>query len=368
MSQSLRMLMTADAVGGVWQYSFDLIRGLSELGAEILLANLGPQPSTQQKSQVKNLRGVTLVEGEYALEWMQEPWNDVDASGEWLLKLQSEFKADVIHLSGYCHASLPWNRPVVVTAHSCVFSWWRAVHNGSPGNKWAEYKRRVTAGLEAANAIIAPTAFMAQALCDAYGIPSRKAKVIHNFTAMERPSIREKEAVCLAAGRLWDPAKNLPLLAEIAPRLDWPVRVAGGDRSPDGASASANSLELLGSLAHQDFLEQLQRADIFLHPALYEPFGLAVLEAANSHCCLVLADIPSLRELWDGAAVFVDPNAGDAWVAEVNRLCRDGGARGSYAAQAYTRAAAFSGHAGVTEYMRTYRNLLETKTARGAAA
>jgi len=33
-----------------------------------------------------------------------------------------------------------------------------------------------------------------------------------------------------------------------------------------------------------------------------------VLEAGLSGCALVLGDIPSLRELWDGAALFVPPD------------------------------------------------------------
>jgi hypothetical protein len=38
-----------------------------------------------------------------------------------------------------------------------------------------------------------------------------------------------------------------------------------------------------------------------------EPFGLAVLEAAQAGCPLVLSDLPGFRELWDGAALFRRP-------------------------------------------------------------
>ena len=50
----LKILMTSDAVGGVWQYSVDLIRGLGE-NAEILLATFGPRPFTEQEQQLKSL-------------------------------------------------------------------------------------------------------------------------------------------------------------------------------------------------------------------------------------------------------------------------------------------------------------------------
>ena len=49
------------------------------------------------------------------------------------------------------------------------------------------------------------------------------------------------------------------------------------------------------------------KASVFASVSRYEPFGLAVLEAAQAGCALVLSDIPTFRELWDGAALFVPP-------------------------------------------------------------
>ncbi len=51
-------------------------------------------------------------------------------------------------------------------------------------------------------------------------------------------------------------------------------------------------------------------ATVFASMARYEPFGLAVLEAAQAGMRLVLSDIPTFRELWDGAAIFVGDEAG----------------------------------------------------------
>ncbi len=141
----LRLLMTADAAGGVWRYCVDLADTLSRHGAELMIATMGPRPSDTQRRELSAIPNLTLVESDYFLEWMPNPWDDVDASGKWLLHLQSSFDPDVIHLNGYAHGSLPWAKPVVVTAHSCVCSWWRAVHGCAPGPEWAEYTRRVAA-------------------------------------------------------------------------------------------------------------------------------------------------------------------------------------------------------------------------------
>jgi glycosyltransferase involved in cell wall biosynthesis len=59
---------------------------------------------------------------------------------------------------------------------------------------------------------------------------------------------------------------------------------------------------------------------VFAHPALYEPFGLAVLEAGRHGCALVLSDVPTLRELWDGAALFAAPHDPAQFRAHFSRL------------------------------------------------
>src|SRR5690349_18530740 len=172
----LKILITADAVGGVWQYSVDLVAALVKRGAEFLVATMGPRPSEAQKQQLLKIPQVVLAESEFALEWKHAPWSDVDAAGKWLLDLASSFSPDIIHLNGYSHGNLTWRKPVVVTAHSCVYSWWRAVHGGAPDHDWAEYKHRVRAGLAASDIVTAPSAYMAEALQQEYGLTSEKIR------------------------------------------------------------------------------------------------------------------------------------------------------------------------------------------------
>src|SRR5439155_1168938 len=70
----------------------------------------------------------------------------------------------------------------------------------------------------------------------------------------------------------------------------------------------------IGSLALRRLYAE---ASIYAWPARYEPFGLSVLEAALSGCALVLGDIPSLRELWEGAAWFVPADDDGALAAAI---------------------------------------------------
>ena|ERR1700761_572104 len=364
----LRVLMTADAVGGVWQYSLDLAAGLVHHGAHVLLAVLGPRPSAEQKRRLLQMPRTAIAEGDFALEWMADPWADVDASSKWLLGLQAQFGADMIHLNGYSHAPLSWQKPVIVVAHSCVFSWWQAVHGSTPGPEWNEYRRRVGAGLAAADAVVAPSAFMAGELQRHYHVAPEKVRVIHNFSRGGRCTGAVKQPYVLAAGRQWDKAKNIGLLKRIAPELDWEIRAAGSGQetgnSPDG---STSRLRDLGELAHADLISQMEQAAIFAHPALYEPFGLSILEAARARCCLVLADIASLRELWDGAAVFVNPRDAAGWIYELNALARNAIKRQRLGDLARMRAIKYRPGASMNKYWRLYHSLLERNGKEAAA-
>jgi glycosyltransferase involved in cell wall biosynthesis len=356
-NEPFKILMTADAVGGVWQYCVDLAAGLAQENVQVLLAVLGPAPSTEQRRQASLIPNLTLAEGNYALEWMSDPWADVDKSGEWLLQLQNDFNADLIHLNGYSHASLPWNKPVLVVAHSCVYSWWRAVFDCAPGPEWLEYQCRVTAGLKACSRIAAPSHAMADCLKNEYQIAPERIQIIHNFSRAVVTQREGKQPFILAAGRLWDRAKNLALLDRIAPELVWEVRVAGNMDGPEESGITTKRLRCVGPLPHTELLRTMSAAGIFAHPALYEPFGLAVLEAAHAGCALALADIPSLRELWESAAVFIDPRDEGAWLTELNALSSSSERRKVLGQAAALRALRYSAEESLQAYLSLYRQM-----------
>src|SRR5438552_13219836 len=109
-----RILMAADTVGGVWTYALELAAALERHGVEIVLATMGPQMSPDQREAVNRLANVRVVESNYKLEWMPEPWEEVATAGEWLLRLEEKFRPDVIHLNGYTHGALQWRAPKMV--------------------------------------------------------------------------------------------------------------------------------------------------------------------------------------------------------------------------------------------------------------
>src|SRR5215211_4600106 len=172
-------MLTADAIGGVWNYALDLASQLAHSGVEVGLATMGVNPIAQQQAEARNVQCLRLYQSDFKLEWMDDPWDDVRRAAEWLLGLQAEFEPDLIHLNGYVHASLPWGVPVLVAGHSCVLSWWLAVKGESAPTRWDRYRHEVMRGLRAADRVVAPTAAMLRSLELHYG-PLGAAQVIPN--------------------------------------------------------------------------------------------------------------------------------------------------------------------------------------------
>jgi glycosyltransferase involved in cell wall biosynthesis len=152
---------------------------------------------------------------------------------------------------------------------------------------------------------------MLTALTRHYG-PLANTQVIHNGRQLPGLRWQTKDEIILAAGRLWDEAKNIAVLEKVAGALPWPICVAGEELHPNGSKPAWNTLQCLGLLAIDELIPWYSRAAIYVLPARYEPFGLSALEAGLADCALVLGDIPSLREIWGKAAVFVPPDDPEA--------------------------------------------------------
>lgn len=339
-SRLRRVLMTTDAVGGVFTYSLELAQGLRSHGIETSLAVMGPPLRSSQRRAASSV--ATVYESTFNLEWMQGSERDVLHAGDWLLELERVIAPDIVHVNGFAHCALPWQAPVLMAVHSCVCTWWRACRNEPAPSAWNDYRKLVHAGLMSADAIVAPTHAMLESFLeehDASHAHKDRAHVIPNASDPSRyRTHRRKISLALAAGRLWDEAKNIALLDRVAPDLPWPVAVAGDDIDADGRRATFTGCVGLGVLSSAALAEWMARSSIYVLPGRYEPFGLSALEAALARCALVLGDIPSLREVWGDAAIFVDPSDASALSFELTRLMRDPSALEDARERAFRRA------------------------------
>jgi glycogen synthase len=348
--------VTADCIGGVWTYALDLCAGLARRGHEVLLAAVGDEDSCRRRRDVV-VPGATIELRALRPEWMDDPWVDVARTRRWLDELVGEWRPDVLHLNTYV---VPRDRPAatLLVSHSDSISWHRAVLGSPAPSCWSRYAALVASALDAVDLVAAPTRAVARDLAESYGFEGR-VEVIPNGRPLGQvqPATDARERRILGVGRLWDAAKNLRALDRVAPRLDAVVELAGETRHPDGGDLRLPACETPGLLEPAALAERYRAAAIYALPARYEPFGLSTLEAASHGCPLVLGDIASLRETWDGAAVFVDPFDDGALERELRRLLDDPARRDSLGRAAARRSLDFGVEAMVDGYLAAYAAL-----------
>jgi glycosyltransferase involved in cell wall biosynthesis len=220
----------------------------------------------------------------------------------------------------------------------------------------------VAQGLAAADAVVAPTRWMADEITRHYGAPQR-SRVIANGSEVVRFAPAAKAPVVFAAGRFWDEGKNLRALDAAAAMLGAEVRVAGDLTGTDGRSVAPVHATALGHLSPDAIAAELAQAAVYALPARYEPFGLSVLEAAASGCALVLGDIPSLHETWGDAALYVPPDDPGALAVTIADLLADEARRSALAAAALRRSRDLTAARMASRYCALYRELAGAQAA-----
>jgi glycosyltransferase involved in cell wall biosynthesis len=251
-----------------------------------------------------------------------------------------------------------------MVAHSCVLSWWESVKGASAPAEWTRYRDCARHGLLAANQVVAPSQWMASEIERLYRV--RPVRVVPNGRDRSAgfAATCEKQPIILGAGRLWDEAKNMRSLDRACARAAWPLYFAGATHGPfDEQFVPANGISL-GTLSPQELATWMRQASIYVLPAKYEPFGLSALEAALCGCALVLGDIPSLRENWEDAAVFVDPCDAAALADAIAGLIAVPESRAELGQKARDRARHFTTERMTAGYLAAYAELLEQRGAR----
>jgi glycosyltransferase involved in cell wall biosynthesis len=339
-----RVLISTDAVGGVWPYTIELARALSRRRVEVEIAVLGPRVTAEQAKTLAGIPWARLHETGLPLDWTAQEPSALGIASSTLASLAQQRDVDTIQLhTPALVAQSIWHAPVLAVAHSCVATWWQAVRQDALPEDFLWRMAAVRAGLQAADAIVAPTHAFAEMLRSTYGL-QRAIEVVHNGRAPAGLPMRDEARFgVLAAGRLWDEGKNIALLDQAAAMMDAvPVRAAGAVYGPNGTGLTVRRLQALGLLDDQAMAKAMAEARVFASPARYEPFGLAVLEAAQAGLPLVLSDIPSFRELWDGAAIFLPPQNAQLWGGTLSALHAEPAACRRWGMKARARAANYT--------------------------
>ncbi len=347
-----RILITCDAIGGIWRYAADLAGALDRAGLETILVGTGPAPRPAAAARLPR----PPVWLDLAPTWLAADAAEVGRLAEELARLQRAHGADFVHLNQPAEAALlDVDVPVVVAAHSCLATWWRAVRGGDPPLEWSWRTGLEADGFRRADAVVAPSRAHAEAVCDTY--LTEMPAVVPNASAAEPGDPSRRDPVAVAAARWWDAGKNLAILDAAAAQFRWPVLAFGGFDGPDGSRSTPRHVRARGACPAGEVHAAMRRAAIFVSPSIYEPFGLAALEAARSGAALVLAEIPTYREIWGGAARFFDPTSPASLIAALDALAGDEAERSRLAAAAAARAAAFTLDAQVATLRDVYASV-----------
>lgn len=351
--------MTCDAVGGVWQYANELAAGLTGQGVEVVLAVLGPVPSLCASERIE------VIHTGLPLDWLASGPDQVLAAGRALAALATEHRVDLIHLNAPAlGAAAPFPAPVVAVAHGCIGTWFAAL-NEEPGPDLGWHTDLMRAGLHAADVVVAPSAAFAAVVARRYDLTTAP-RVVHNGRTPAASASAELADHVLTAGRLWDRAKDAGLLDATAALLPVPLRAAGPVTGPHGETIATDHLRLLRTLSAEALAAEYAMQPIFVSAARFEPFGLAVLEAAQAGCPLILSDIDTFRELWNGAALIVPERNPAAWAAAIERVRGDPRLRAHLSTQSRQRAARYTVDAMASGTLAVYREILPVAERRAA--
>ena len=364
----MRILITADTLGGVWTYTRELVTGLVRRGGiRVTLVSFGDIPTAAQSRWMEGLPNLDFRPTAFKLEWMQNSAADLAASAEFLCDVIRETRPDLVHSSQFYYGALPCAVPRLVVAHSDVLSWSMAVRGYLPEeSEWLHwYGAAVRRGLQQADAVVAPSRWMLEQVGTFYG-RTQHATVVYNgrTPALFRACMQRNDEI-VSVGRLWDAAKNAALL--LREEMPAEIRIIGADRHPEFQGRSFELDDVKPNVHLEPFQDEqklagtFSRAAVYAATSQYEPFGLAPLEAALSGCAIVASNIPPFREIWGNTALYFRNNDAHSLSEVLACVVSNPEIRQQYADLAFDRAHdCYNAERMVDQYVELYRAVLAT--------
>ncbi|GGC73396.1 glycosyltransferase [Chelatococcus reniformis] len=354
----MRIVMSVDTLGGGWTRSLDLARALAPQGVETTFAILGPQPTPAQDAAMRAVPGLKSMVTNAPIDWLAADESDVEAASHAVARFANIIDPDIVHLgsplmAGFGHFHAP---TVVACDPSAVIAW--KVDN-SPERPLAPWRHELTArGYDAATALVAATAALAERTAEAFDLP-RLPAVVPSGRRPPRPGgpAHPVRDFALVAAHAWDVGENIWVLNRAAGRTQVPLMVAGPREHIDGSAVDFGNLWSLGPMPEGELARWLEAAPVFVSSALCESECTPVLEAAHMACALVLSDRPTFRETWNDAAVFVDPGDDAGFAHAIDSLIGDPDRCRQMAKLARQRALTYTAEARASALLGIYQSV-----------
>ncbi|MGY1824795.1 MULTISPECIES: glycosyltransferase family 4 protein [unclassified Blastococcus] len=370
-SADVRVLMDATAVpenrGGVGRYVDQLIRGLGDAGADLVV--VCQHRDLEHYGKLAPCADVVAAPRGAARRPARMLWEQTG-----LPRLAERVGADVVHCP---HYTMPLRSgvPVVTTLHDATFFTHPDVHLSV---KRAFFRTWTRASLRLAARCVVPSQATLDELARVTGAVHGQVDVAHHgvdpstFHVPDEDGVRAaREHLGLRASRYVaflgtiEPRKNVPALVEgwraaVSDLPEPPALVIAGGRGWDSRIDDALA-EVPGELeVHMpgylplDLLSGfLGGADVVAYPSLAEGFGLPVLEAMACGAAVLTTTSLALPEVGGDAVAYTEPTA-EGIAAALGDLLHRPQRRAELSAAAITRAGTFTWAACTERHLRTY--------------
>jgi len=352
---------------GIGQYILNLVRGLAHLDREDDFSIL----------QSRKDKTVLVEGGNFSRRSLWTPSHH--RLEQWTLPLEiGRLGLDILHSPDFIP---PFRRNCksIITIHDLAFLLYPHFLTAES----ARYYGQIDQAVRYTDHIIAVSEATKQDAIRLLGVPPSKITVVYEAANPAYRPLEDKGEIQEECAQRYgisapfilfvstlEPRKNLPTLLRAFRRLldqyKPEVRlVVVGEWGwlYDQILALTEELNLkeevlyLGRVSVQDLLFLYNAAQLLVHPALYEGFGLPPLEAMACGTPAVVANVSSLPEVVGDATLLVDPEDEPGWTVAIWRGLTDGSLRAELREKGLKRARLFSWEKAARETLALYRSL-----------
>lgn len=181
---------------------------------------------------------------------------------------------------------------------------------------------------------------------------------------------RPKAPYAVFAGRLVR-TKGLNMLVETASRLKHPLNFKICGEGPELESLKdeardfgvADRFEFLGYTDEAVKRQLIAQADLMVHPATFESFGIILLEAIDLGCPIVSTSVGGVPEVVGDAGVLVTPGSPEELTQAIDALMADPARREAMSKEGRAHAGRFAWSALAPDVERAYTAAVEKRGA-----
>lgn len=343
-----RILFTVDPHGAGWMHTVSLAGALLRRGHDVLVASFGPEPSAERMAAVED-SGIRLTRVE-----IPGPTTDptfIQTARAALEELVKEWSPSVVHIDRCSFGDLELEVPKILMIAADRTA--RISRGRGPARR----------GLLGADAVVSPTRALSEEISRRFEYRRPISLIQPGIELGDKPvmlsPVKKSRSGFVCYGRTDEKADGFDVMMEALRRvkIEAPFKIAGEGARPPLPGWIAD----LGWLDTDGRSSAFEKAEVAVLPARDDPFGLRSVEAGLAGCALILSDVPSHRELWNGAAVLVPVDDPAALADAIGLLATDSRRREECQRLCHARAVSgFSADRMVDEYLDVHRRIRRT--------